>query len=1106
VNLCWSIFQWGLALVAIAALAVGGYLYWCLDDEILRQVKQRLSGHYHGLAVDVGAARFEQDRGITVYDIEVSGPAADGNRHSLVSIEELFLSGKISAEDLISGAPPVERIVVRRATLHATRQSNGDWNVAALLPLPRFSSHCPQINVENATVVLDVSDDSAQPFTLANVNLTLTPPSPSSPGEISERRGRYAATGKAAGLPARALRVEGELNTQDRTLDLNVLIDGLEISPELLEMLPLVPAQLRKEAQFACRADIACRVWRAAHESGIHWTASASIDHGRLAHERLPEPLNDISATVTADANRLYIQSLAGDYGRARITLACDRAGWTMSAPMALSARVAGLSLDARLKSILPGSMARAWQRFEPAGTIDGEVRLTFDGTVWRPQLVATCRGVSFTDNDKFPYRLEQATGTVSYAPPNGAEPDRLRMDLIAVGGGRPVRVAADLTHVVRKQSEGEPVASGLADRQEASEPGRRAAAYRGVARRTTDDRRPEHPVGWVEISGQDIPLHEQLIAAIPEKGNAQSLVRSLHPQGTIDLLFRVDWKTRSQPRAERLQDIVLKDCMIQFDKFRYPLRQVHGRVIERDGRWTLHDIQGRDLNGTATVTCRGQATPRGAGCLVDLHLDAASVPLDGNFREALPPGMQRAWNELQPQGRVDFSAHVVHETGQPKPTIEIMLQPRQRTVSIQPLKFPYRFEQIDGALRYQAGRLELANLRASHGPVDCSAASGTWQPTTDGGWQLELRGINVDRLDPQRDRDLLVALPPALRRIIERLQPRGTFHVHNSSAALVRSPQSSQLAAQWDVQLECYQAAMPGALPLESISGGIHLVGRHDAQAQYATGELDLSSITWKDMQFTNVRGPVWIDRSFCLLGEAASAKQGQQPCRITANAYGGSLTANAACQHDAQSNYTVDMAVGGVSLARFVSERLGGPQDMAGTVSGRLRLSGIGKSVQYLKGGGELRVVDANIYELPMLVRLLKVLRNRTPSTTAFNQIEMQFAVQGEHVHFQKLNLLGDAVSLYGKGETNFDRELDLVFYTLIGPADLPIPLWKSLAGQVSQQGLQLKVAGRWDNPEVESEPFPAVNEIIQQIQASAATMAPTTAVRDALTPTRR
>jgi hypothetical protein len=889
-------------------------------------------------------------------------------------------------------------------------------------------------------------------------------------------------------------------------MHLNVRIAGLEVTSGLLIKLPLFPAPLLREMQVACEADIALRVRRTAAESKVDWSASASIDRGRFAHPLLPEPLRDVSATVTANASRIHVQRCTGIYGRASVSLACDRAGWAPSAPLALSARVTGLMLDEHLQANLPETIARVWRRFEPAGMIDAELRLTFDGQRWHPHVAATCRDISFTDNDKFPYRLVQAAGDLRYTPSSAAEPDRLQMDLTAVGGGRPVRVAADLTHIVHKGGEGEVVASGLAGDGVTIELNQRATGYRGILERSMDDRRVSHPVGWVEISGTDIPLHEQLVAAIPEKGNAQALVRSLNAQGAIDFVFRVEWKTRLQPRAERFQDILLKDCIVQFDRFRYPLRHVHGRVTERSGQWTLHDIEGRGERDTTRVKCSGQVTPTGAGRLVALAFHAANVPMDDQLRDALPRGAQQAWNELQPHGRVNFAAHVVHETGQVKPAIEVTLEPCERSVSIQPLAFPYRLEQVEGDARLQDGRVDLSSLRAVHDRVECSASSGTWQSTGDGGWQLDLRGVNADRIAPHGDRALLTALPPTLRRMIERLQPVGTFHVHNSSVTIGKSPQSNQLAAAWDVNLECFQAALPGALPLESISGGIRLVGQRDAQAQYTMGELDLSSVTWKDMQFTNVRGPLWIDRSFCLLGEAAAKQQRGRPRRITADAYGGSLTANAACQHDASSNYALDVTLGDVSLARFVSERLGGPQDMAGTVSGRLRLTGTGKSVQSLNGSGELRVVDANIYELPLLVRLLKVLRNRTPTTTAFNECEMQFAVQGQRVQFQKLNLLGDAVSLYGNGETNFDRELDLVFYTLIGPADLPIPLWKTIAGQVSQQGLQLKVAGRWDNPEVEKEPFPAVNEIIQQIQAGAATMAPTTAVRDAIAPTRK
>jgi hypothetical protein len=157
-----------------------------------------------------------------------------------------------------------------------------------------------------------------------------------------------------------------------------------------------------------------------------------------------------------------------------------------------------------------------------------------------------------------------------------------------------------------------------------------------------------------------------------------------------------------------------------------------------------------------------------------------------------------------------------------------------------------------------------------------------------------------------------------------------------------------------------------------------------------------------------------------------------------------------------------------------------------MNGTVSGKLLLSGTGQSTQSLTGSGELHVVDANIYELPVLVSMLKVLRNRTPDKTAFNRCDMQFTVEGEQIYFQHLNLLGDAVSLYGKGETGFDRHLDLVFFTLIEPANLPIPLLKTIAGQVSQQTLQLNVVGTWDNAEVNPETLPGVSQMLQQIQS--------------------
>src|SRR5688572_26263713 len=137
VNTCWPLFQWGLILSVAAALGVGGYYYIRLDDEIRRQVEQRLAAHYPNLSIHVGRARYEQDHGIAVYDVSFTAPH-EASGSPIVSIDEMYLAGKFGAAELISGELPLERITLQQAHLRVIRQGDGQWNVAALVPLPRF--------------------------------------------------------------------------------------------------------------------------------------------------------------------------------------------------------------------------------------------------------------------------------------------------------------------------------------------------------------------------------------------------------------------------------------------------------------------------------------------------------------------------------------------------------------------------------------------------------------------------------------------------------------------------------------------------------------------------------------------------------------------------------------------------------------------------------------------------------------------------------------------------------------------------------------------------------------------------------------------------------
>jgi hypothetical protein len=113
-----------------------------------------------------------------------------------------------------------------------------------------------------------------------------------------------------------------------------------------------------------------------------------------------------------------------------------------------------------------------------------------------------------------------------------------------------------------------------------------------------------------------------------------------------------------------------------------------------------------------------------------------------------------------------------------------------------------------------------------------------------------------------------------------------------------------------------------------------------------------------------------------------------------------------------------------------------------------------------------------------------MLKVLRNRAPDSKAFDRVESKFTLQGEHLAFQQLDLLGDAVSLRGRGAADLDRNVDLIFHTTVGRHNLAAPILRTLAGQASEQFLRLKVNGTLEDAKVTTEALPLVSNVFQQI----------------------
>jgi hypothetical protein len=125
-----------------------------------------------------------------------------------------------------------------------------------------------------------------------------------------------------------------------------------------------------------------------------------------------------------------------------------------------------------------------------------------------------------------------------------------------------------------------------------------------------------------------------------------------------------------------------------------------------------------------------------------------------------------------------------------------------------------------------------------------------------------------------------------------------------------------------------------------------------------------------------------------------------------------------------------------------------------------------------------------DAKIYELPAMLSLLKMLNVGRSDRTAFDSSNLNFMINGTDIDFERIELVGDAISLIGNGRMNLDQDLDLNFYSIMGRNRIRIPLLNELYHAGSQQIMWISVDGTVDNPKMRRQVLPQLNDSIRQL----------------------
>ena len=1038
----------GTSLVFAILVAVRYYGVNKLDREIRNRIEQKLRDHYQGLQVHVRSARRLDDRGIEVRGISIQ-EAGTAQAPIIGVIEEAIIHCDTSLPELLTAMPKIQRIDVRRVKLRAERKPSGVWSVSHLFPLPSVGGQAPAAIISDGTVeVIDPSQGNTTPLTLRNIELAIgsanaMPAANETVQPIPKEKMSLKISGSFAGDHFERVDVAGTWQPFAGSWDLRGAVEGLEFSPRLRAALPREAGELLKPlSSVRGRTYFSFQVANPTHEqrqkqnAAINFIVHGRIAEGRIDDARLPDPLTDVEATIRLDPRGIWIDDLTGRCGPANLQLSAELKGYSLSSPCTIDLTTERLNLDRLTVSQLPASLQKVWQEFSPRGIVDVRTRLVSDGKRWTPTFGVRCHNLSM-QYLKFPLRLTDGTGTLQMVN------DQLKVRLEMVGGGKIINCQADIAH-----------------------PG------------------PDFS-GWVEVGSQGGPLalDDRLLQALTPQ--AELIVRKFQPRGAVSFQAKITRPTGSS-EIHRALTVSLHDLTIQHESFRYPIDRVNGTLQMNDEDWTFHHLTGRNDSGHISAYGSWQKNPVD-GNQLKLHFTATDLQLEDELRRALPPAMQKLWVNLRPRGNLDHLQVELKYNAEQKQTSVVVdaekwpanKQTEGGTVSIEPTWFRYGLDNVTGSFHYADGETTLKNLTARHGQLTLQA-EGSSQTLSDGGCRVIFNRVSAERIS--LDHDLLAALPVGLAASLARLEISGPLNMQGALDLMVSGSADQPPQVGWDFTLDMENGRLVAGTPIEHIHGSVQVRGFNGSSGFENRGELNIDSAIVRDVQLTQIRGPLAFDAEQLRFGTWAERELPNRKLRpLTANIFGGVLALDGQMRFGQQLPFQIQAWLEQGDLSAMARELAPRQQRVGGKVFAVVNLTGTGEGVHTYRGNGQIRLREADIYELPTIIALLKLTAH---DRNAFTSSSVDFRIVGDDFELDRIELAGDAITLKGRGRVTSAREVAMQLYTQVGRDEAYLPIFRPLLGEASRQFLLFDISGTLDRPVVNRQVFPNLNERLQEL----------------------
>jgi len=1068
-----------IILTGVAVLAALGWVAnsWVSPERVRAQVIATLNEQFEGVEVHVGSAHMRILGGIAVSDLSLTRHEPDGTETPLLAVPSAVLYH--DKEQLNRGRLIIKKVELDNPELHLERGADGKWNVAEVAKHGPADKPVPTFLIKGGTIhITDRGPDPLPSVTLTDAHLTLL----NDPLPVLAIQVRALARGYGVvNLRARVYRLTGGLSLGLEIPEFPLGEIGVasaeKFAPELAKHLGGLTATASVSADL-----------NYAPESNKKWRHDIRLDlkDSRFTHSDIPWPVEKINASVRIVDGRVKVENATAQISGAIVHVSLEtRAQASGGRETAVSgpalprdsqAKTAktdddalarlenhlqkidvsfdGVPLNDNLFKHLSEKARDLRKTFSPTGAVDVGYKFTRESTGWKREVEVRPKQIAMS-YDKFKYPVADVRGSVRRTTTQAGTPTTA-IDLIGTAGGQLITIKGHVTG-------------------EGDDPGIN-----------------------LRVTGANVPIDEALFAAFPSKYAALvrqfhaagrgDFVAEIIQKAGVNLCeneFRVDIRDAAMnyeqfpyPLEKVKGRVVVR--MTACDPAR-PMRPTEALApapdrdeIVLDGFTAVHAGAAVWLNGSK------RPIPGTRDRKLVLRVGGNSCPIDADMKAALAKlKAESIWTAFDPQGKLTFAADIelIDRAPPPdrpdfnppiNPAADLKLTFNFSGATVTPTFFPYQLTDFGGYLEYKGGRVDLAHLAGRHGETRLALAAGEVRFCPDDVIWVNLGGLTVKPL--LADSALIKALPGKLGPGLDELKLKGGAELHVKHLVVLTPPEAPRVALPGPPRpgtgIKVAGGIAPPSLAVPEPDPTVYF----DAEVKLAGASLD-TGVAWQDVFGTvacrgryegthmgRLRGAMWLDSAMIaeqpvtrMSGRVKAAPQQPNPARrgdylpteleftdLAGDLFHGVLGGECHVVLSDSTRFDLWLTATDVQLEEVAKHyQLGSDADLKGIAQAQLRLHNTldpksGNTVT--EGTGKIDVPTGRMYNLPVLLDLMKVLKLQAPDKTAFEEAHAVFKVHGDRIKVEQVDLIGKAICLGGSGELNTSGEfVKFDFYTV-------------------------------------------------------------------------